>query len=106
MVSCDVYRPAAIEQLKTVAGQAGGFFRRHRLTGRSISRKRQSIGEEALHDVLLVDTAGRLSIDEAMMKRLPSFIRLFPHRNVVCSLTPCSGRTRSIRRRRSARRCR
>lgn len=69
VVSADVYRPAAIEQLKTVAGQAGvDFF------PSTAEQKPVDIALAALdyarkhhHDVLLVDTAGRLAIDEAMM---------------------------------------
>jgi signal recognition particle subunit SRP54 len=68
-VSCDVYRPAAIEQLKTVSAQAGmDFF------PSSVGQKPLDIALGALdyakkhyHDVLFVDTAGRLAIDEAMM---------------------------------------
>ncbi|MRR50525.1 MAG: signal recognition particle protein [Rhodocyclaceae bacterium] len=72
VVSCDVYRPAAIEQLKTVAGQAGiDFF------PSSAGAKPADIAAAALdfarkhhHDVLFVDTAGRLAIDEAMMAEI------------------------------------
>jgi signal recognition particle subunit SRP54 len=68
-VSCDVYRPAAIEQLKTVSAQAGiDFF------PSEVGQKPLDIALAALdyakkhyHDVLFVDTAGRLAIDEAMM---------------------------------------
>ena len=72
VVSCDVYRPAAIEQLKSVAGQAGiDFF------PSTIGEKPESIALAAVdwakrhyHDVLLVDTAGRLAIDEALMREI------------------------------------
>ncbi|MCL2658300.1 MAG: signal recognition particle protein [Betaproteobacteria bacterium] len=72
VVSCDVYRPAAIEQLKSVAGQAGvDFF------PSSVEQKPVDIANAAIdharrhyHDVLLVDTAGRLAIDEAMMAEI------------------------------------
>jgi signal recognition particle subunit SRP54 len=68
-VSCDVYRPAAIEQLKTVSAQAGiDFF------PSAVGQKPLDIALAALdfarkhyHDVLFVDTAGRLAIDEAIM---------------------------------------
>ncbi|MDP1733140.1 MAG: signal recognition particle protein [Sulfuritalea sp.] len=71
-VSCDVYRPAAIEQLKTVSAQAGiDFF------PSSVGQKPAEIAAAALdyakrhfHDVLFVDTAGRLAIDEAMMAEI------------------------------------
>jgi signal recognition particle subunit SRP54 len=72
VVSCDVYRPAAIEQLKTVAGQAGVDF----LSSTS-EQKASEIARQALehakthyHDVLIVDTAGRLAIDEPMMQEI------------------------------------
>ncbi len=71
-VSADVYRPAAIEQLKTVAAQAGiEFF------PSSVDQKPVDIALAALDyarrhyfDVLLVDTAGRLAIDDAMMAEI------------------------------------
>ena len=68
-VSADVYRPAAIEQLKTVTAQAGAEW-----FASSPDQKPVDIGRAALDyakkhffDVLLVDTAGRLAIDEALM---------------------------------------
>jgi len=71
-VSCDVYRPAAIEQLKTVSEQAGiDFF------PSEPGQKPADIAAAALdwakrhyYDVLFVDTAGRLAIDEAMMAEI------------------------------------
>jgi signal recognition particle subunit SRP54 len=71
-VSCDVYRPAAIEQLKTVSAQAGiEFF------PSEVGQKPAEIAAAALDyakkhyfDVLFVDTAGRLAIDEAMMAEI------------------------------------
>ena len=72
LVSCDVYRPAAIEQLRTLAGQIGvDFF------PSAIGQKPMAIALAALdhakkhyHDVLLVDTAGRLAIDATMMQEI------------------------------------
>ena len=72
VVSADVYRPAAIEQLKTVAGQVGVEF-----IASSGDEKPADIAKRALDharkshlDVLIVDTAGRLGIDEAMMAEI------------------------------------
>jgi len=72
LVSCDVYRPAAIEQLQTVAGQAEADF-----FPSSVNQKPVEIARAALdyarrhfHDVLIVDTAGRLAIDAAMMAEI------------------------------------
>jgi signal recognition particle subunit SRP54 len=72
LVSCDVYRPAAIEQLRTLAKQLEiDFF------ASDISQKPQDIALAALdyarkhyHDVLIVDTAGRLAIDTEMMEEI------------------------------------
>src|SRR5712671_3279566 len=72
LVSVDVYRPAAIEQLKTVAGQVGADF-----VPSSINEKPLEIAPRALDyarthylDVLIVDTAGRLAVDEEMMREI------------------------------------
>ncbi len=72
LVSADVYRPAAIEQLKTVAAQAGAAF-----VVSSANQKPVEIATAALDyarthymDVLIVDTAGRLAIDEEMMQEI------------------------------------
>jgi signal recognition particle subunit SRP54 len=72
VVSCDVYRPAAIEQLKTVAGQAGADFFPSSTTEKPVDIARAAIdwAKRHYHDVLLVDTAGRLAVDEAMMKEI------------------------------------
>ena len=72
VVSCDVYRPAAIEQLKTVAGQAGVDFFPSLGTENPVDIARNAVdwAKRHYHDVLLVDTAGRLSVDEAMMREI------------------------------------
>jgi len=72
VVSCDVYRPAAIEQLKTVAAQAGVDFFPSATTDKpeAIALAAVDWARKHYHDVLLVDTAGRLAIDEAMMAEI------------------------------------
>ena len=71
-VSCDIYRPAAIEQLATVSKQVGA-----ECFPSSIDQKPAAIALAALDwarrhyfDVLLVDTAGRLGIDEVLMQEI------------------------------------
>ncbi len=72
LVSCDVYRPAAIEQLRLLSQQIGiDFFTSDN------SQQPVAIAQDALafarthyHDVLIVDTAGRLAIDETMMAEI------------------------------------
>ena len=72
VVSCDVYRPAAIQQLETLAGQVGvdWFPSAVGQTPVAIARAAVEHARTHYHDVLLVDTAGRLAIDEAMMKEI------------------------------------
>ncbi len=73
VVSCDVYRPAAIEQLKISRRPGrGGFLpvRRSARSRRPLLLPRIDWAKRHYHDVLLVDTAGRLAIDEAMMAEI------------------------------------
>lgn len=71
-VSCDVYRPAAIAQLQTVAGQAGAEFFPSTVEQKPVEIAQAAIDYAKRHyfDVLLVDTAGRLAIDEQMMTEI------------------------------------
>jgi signal recognition particle subunit SRP54 len=72
VVSCDVYRPAAIAQLKTLAEQVGVQFHPSDAGDRpeAIARAAVESARRAFADVLLVDTAGRLAVDEAMMAEI------------------------------------
>ena len=71
-VSVDVYRPAAIQQLKTVTEQVGADFFPSEPDQKpaDIARAAVDWAKRHFHDVLIVDTAGRLGIDEAMMKEI------------------------------------
>jgi signal recognition particle subunit SRP54 len=71
-VSADVYRPAAIEQLKTVTRQAGAewFPSAADQKPRDIALAALDHAKRHYFDVLLVDTAGRLAIDEALMAEI------------------------------------
>jgi signal recognition particle subunit SRP54 len=71
-VSGDVYRPAAIEQLKTVTAQAGAEWFPSSPDQKPLDIARAAIDYARKHffDVLLVDTAGRLAIDEALMAEI------------------------------------
>ena len=71
-VSADVYRPAAIEQLKTVTAQAGAEWFPSQPTDKPRDIALAALDHARRHyvDVLLVDTAGRLAIDEALMAEI------------------------------------
>ncbi|KXW55653.1 signal recognition particle protein [Ferrovum sp. PN-J185] len=72
LVSCDVYRPAAIEQLKILAGslQVDFFDSSANELPVAIAEKALDYARRHFFDVLIVDTAGRLAIDEAMMTEI------------------------------------
>ena len=72
LVSCDVYRPAAIQQLQTLAAQIGVDFFAPQAGQKTLDIARNAMDYARKHfaDVLIVDTAGRLSIDEAMMAEI------------------------------------
>ncbi len=72
VVSADVYRPAAIEQLKTLAEQVGVLFFPSAAEQKPVDIVRAAIDDarKSFADVLIVDTAGRLAIDEAMMAEI------------------------------------
>jgi signal recognition particle subunit SRP54 len=71
-VSTDVYRPAAIEQLKTVAMQAGATFCPSESTDKPVDIAQRALDQarRQLFDVVIIDTAGRLAIDEQMMQEV------------------------------------
>ena len=92
VVSCDVYRPAAIAQLETLAAQVGAEFFPSGVDDKpvEIARDAQTAARRQMCDVLLVDTAGRLAIDEAMMNEVRRIHEaLSPHETlfVVDSMT-------------------
>ena len=72
LVSCDVYRPAAIEQLETLAAQIGVDFFPSDTAQKPIAIALAALdhARKHYHDVLLVDTAGRLAIDATMMQEI------------------------------------
>ena len=72
LVSCDVYRPAAIQQLETLARQVEVDFFPSQPGQRpvDIAVAAQDWARRHYHDVLIVDTAGRLAIDEEMMREI------------------------------------
>jgi len=70
VASCDIYRPAAIEQLQTLASQVGAEFfpSDPSQDPAAIAKAALQEARQRMMDVLLIDTAGRLHIDAAMME--------------------------------------
>lgn len=71
LAACDIYRPAAIDQLKIVGEKAGvKVFEMGRENPVRIARESIKYAKDNGYDVVLLDTAGRLHIDEALMNEL------------------------------------
>jgi len=71
-VSADVYRPAAIAQLESVTKQVGADFFPSTASDKPVDIAKNAVdwARRHYHDVVIVDTAGRLAIDEAMMQEI------------------------------------
>lgn len=86
LVACDVYRPAAIKQLETLATQNHlPFFSLENCSDvRKITQEALVYAEEHKNNVIILDTAGRLQIDTEMMAELMILDRLFhPHEKLL-----------------------
>ena len=72
VVSCDVYRPAAIEQLNTLSTQIGAIFQPSSADQDPTAIAREAVAEarRQMCDALIVDTAGRLHVDDEMMREI------------------------------------
>ncbi len=72
VVSADIYRPAAIKQLETLAAEVGATFHPSDSSQKPVEIARGAVDYARKHfiDVVIVDTAGRLHIDEAMMAEI------------------------------------
>jgi signal recognition particle subunit SRP54 len=71
LIAADVYRPAAIEQLQTIGKQIGvEVFEKGLIDARDIVKQGLAYAKEKKFDVVIIDTAGRLHIDEKMMQEL------------------------------------
>lgn len=71
LVACDVYRPAAIDQLKIVGEQAGvAVFEMGQINPVEIAKQSLRYAADHNHDLVILDTAGRLHIDEKLMDEL------------------------------------
>ena len=82
LVACDVYRPAAIKQLQVVGAQLNipVFANESSKDVVHIARQAMSVAMSKLNDVVILDTAGRLHIDEELMEELKKLkVNIKPH---------------------------
>lgn len=93
LVACDVYRPAAIEQLKVLGEQIGVPV--YTIEGStdpiSIARNAVKHAKSHGHNVVVVDTAGRLAIDEQMMKEVASIKKAIDPQEILFVVDSMTG---------------
>jgi signal recognition particle subunit SRP54 len=93
VAACDVYRPAAVEQLVKVAGQAGAAVYEQG-TGRDpvdIAEWALDQAKQDRRDALIVDTSGRLHVDEELMKELAQVKKRTKPHNVLLVVDAMTG---------------
>ncbi|MBO5176324.1 MAG: signal recognition particle protein [Lachnospiraceae bacterium] len=93
LVACDVYRPAAIEQLKINAEKQGvdSFSMGTNISPVNIAKAGMEYAAKNGNNVVIIDTAGRLHIDEAMMKELVQIANELPITNTLLTVDAMTG---------------
>jgi signal recognition particle subunit SRP54 len=93
VAACDVYRPAAVDQLVKVAGQVGAdvYERGTDANPVEIAQWARERAEREGKDVLIVDTSGRLHVDEALMAELAEIKRVTKPTNVLLVVDAMTG---------------
>ena len=93
MIAADVYRPAAIEQLKTVGKQVDAQVFEMGTDVNPVEIVRQGLAQAALqkNDYVLIDTAGRLQIDEALMQELADINELAHPNEILLTVDAMTG---------------
>lgn len=93
MIAADVYRPAAIEQLKTVGKQVDAQVFEMGTDVNPVEIVRQGLAQAALqkNDYVLIDTAGRLQIDEALMQELADINELAHPNEILLTVDTMTG---------------
>lgn len=92
LVACDIYRPAAINQLGIVAKNAGvDFFEMGQKPPLKIIKNALSVAEKSLNDYVIIDTAGRLQIDEPLMKELEEIAKEYKPHEILLTVDAMTG---------------
>ena len=92
LAACDVYRPAAIEQLKTVAGKVGvEVFEKGQINPVKISEEAIEYAKRYGFDTVIIDTAGRLHIDDELMKELENIVKAIRVDEILLTVDSMTG---------------
>ena len=92
LVACDIYRPAAIDQLKIVGEKAGvPVFEMGQTDPRKIVKEALKHASDHGNDFVLLDTAGRLHIDEELMKELKDIKKIVVFHEIILVVDAMTG---------------
>lgn len=93
LAACDVYRPAAVEQLKVVGGQVGVpvFEMGTSVSPVKIAKESVKYAKDYGHDILILDTAGRLHIDEELMQELKEICKEVSPDEILLTIDAMTG---------------
>ena len=92
LVACDIYRPAAIEQLKAVGKQVDvPVFERGTQKPEKIAKQAVEYALKFAYDVVVVDTAGRLQIDEELMQELKNLKKILAPTEILLTVDAMTG---------------
>src|SRR2546430_7740777 len=84
LVAADIYRPAAVDQLKVLGQQLNvPVFHEPNVAPPQLAEKAYALAREQHYDVVIVDTAGRLAIDEPLMQELEAIKKLVSPDNTI-----------------------
>jgi signal recognition particle subunit SRP54 len=93
LVACDVYRPAAVDQLHVVGEQikVDVFSDRGNTDPVAIAQAGIAHAKANGHNVVIIDTAGRLAVDEAMMAEISAIHKAIQHQETLCVVDSMTG---------------
>lgn len=92
LVGCDIYRPAAIKQLQVVGSQVGvPVFERGTQDPVQTAKEAVEFARSHQHDVVILDTAGRLHIDEALMEELQRICQTVHPSEILLTIDAMTG---------------
>ena len=92
VAALDIYRPAAIEQLEIVAGQAGvPVFQMGKTDPAVVAKKAYNHARDYGNDILILDTAGRLHIDSELMAELTQIKEVVPVTETILVIDAMAG---------------
>jgi len=92
LVACDIYRPAAINQLKIVAQNAGvEFFEKGTIKPEKIAEEAITMAKKKGLDTVIIDTAGRLQINEELMNELVNIKKIVKPTEILLTVDAMTG---------------